>query len=58
MNEPTKEQIKEAMLKNRGGIENVSDEGLMQVWKMLPEEVRTEYLTSIKTETKNRKAEK
>lgn len=47
--------IREAVLKNRGGLENVDDAGIMGVWNMLTEETKAEYLESVKCEVQNEK---
>jgi hypothetical protein len=49
------EQIRKAVLANRGGLEGISDDGLMLLWRDLPEETRAEYLASIQGEVRNEK---
>lgn len=47
------EDIKKALLKNRGGLGNTNDGQLMKLWLSLPVEVQLEYMNSIKTEKEN-----
>ena len=48
----TMEKIRPAILKNRGGHENATDQELMFIWRALDGETQSQYLDSVK-EIKN-----
>jgi len=45
----TKEKIREAVCKNRGGLNQASDEQIQTVWRSLTAETQKQYLDSIET---------
>lgn len=45
-------KIREAVLKNRGGLENATDAQLRRLWKCLSPETKKEYLDSLKKKGK------
>ena len=45
--------IREAIIKNRGGWENATDSQLVTLWSHLSADTQTEYLESIKKEESN-----
>ena len=50
-------KIREAILKNRGGHEESTDEAIMTIWNSLDERTQKTYLESIKKERKNEDAD-
>jgi len=40
--------IKAAILKNRGGFDNASDDQIMTIWSMLDSDTKAAYLDSVK----------
>ena len=46
------EKIRPAILKNRGGHENATDQELMIIWRALDGDTQSQYLDSVK-EIKN-----
>lgn len=53
----SKNKIIEAVLKNRGGLQDATDDQIMVIWNALTPVAQTEYLASIEskiTEPKNK----
>ena len=51
---PSKQKIREAVLKNRGGLSEADDQQIMIIWRSLDAETQQKYLDSIKAkESKN-----
>ena len=42
------QKIREAVCKNRGGLDGASDDQIMIIWRHPPEETQKQYLESIK----------
>ena len=47
-----KSKIREAVLKNRGGLSEADDQAIMIIWRSLDSETQQKYLESVKTERK------
>lgn len=49
---PNKSKIREAVLKNRGGLSEADDQAIMIIWSSLDAETQQKYMDSVKTERK------
>lgn len=47
------DDIKKAILQNRGGLETASDAALMQLWLSLSIDTQLEYINTIKKEKRD-----
>ncbi len=44
----SKDNIRAAICKNRGGLKNATDDQLATLWGSLPDELQKQYLESVK----------